>query len=105
MLTEAERNIRDKFRRSIKSKLEIKLTDERFSAVDIDIRELEDELLAEMEETIQEEIEAFKQHIESWDYSDASNNINGDEQEELPYYVNGWLGDNMYEPDLKGEET
>ena len=58
-----------------------------------------------MEETIQEEIKAFKQHIESWDYSDASNNINGDEQEELPYYVTGWLGDNMYEPDFKGEET
>ena len=56
LLTEAERNIRGKFRGSIKSKLETKLTDERFSAEDIDIKELEDELLAEMEDTIQEEI-------------------------------------------------
>ena len=106
MLTEAERNIRGKFRRSIKSKLETKLTDEMFFAEDIDIKELEDELLAEMEDTIhiQEEIKAFKQHIESWDYSDASININGDEQEELPYYVTGWPGDNMYEPDFKGAE-
>ena len=94
VLIKAKEDIRERFKASIKKKVEVKLMDERFKHADFDPQEIEEDLLAEMEDNISEEIAAVKYQLEVSTNAELEYEI----EEWPPSYWNGEdLGEIVYE--------
>ena len=95
-IQQIETKIRENIRASIKKKLEAKLSDHGLSIEQG--KELEAELIEEMEETIQQEIAAFKYNLEysGQEKYEASSNTTDEEPEEYRFYWGGEVCNEMF---------